>query len=106
MPRIRPRQSYGARHRPAPGSARPRLVAAVLQLLDLKQRRRARDAARQARRDGDALAGLAPAELDDAIAGVRDQLLGDVVAADVRRLDAPHEPAAAHRLAPRRERED
>ena len=38
--------------------------------------------------------------------GRRDQFLGDLVAAHRRRLHAPHQPAAAHGLAARGERDD
>ena len=56
--------------------------------------------------DADALAGLAPAELDDAPGGVGDQRLGGLVAAHRGGLHAPHQPAAAHRLFTGRERVD
>src|SRR5271156_5383410 len=51
-----------------------------LQHLDLKQARCARPPRGKPRGDPDALAWLAPAELDDAACGVGDQLLGGLVA--------------------------
>ena len=53
-----------------------RCAARVSERLDLQQARRPRPAARQPRRDADALAAPAPAQLDDAPAGLGDQLLG------------------------------
>ena len=75
--------------------------------LDLRRSGSARGSCRAcrtaARGDAHALAVLAPAELDDAPRGVRDQRLGRLVAHRAG-LDAPHQAAAPNGLAPRRER--
>src|SRR5689334_6463236 len=88
---------------PSPGPCTIAGIPALLDLLDLEHARGPRLAARQAGGDPDALAALAPAEVHHAAGGVRDERLGDLVAAHRSGLHAPHEPAAADRLAPRRE---
>src|SRR5919198_6138601 len=71
---------------PSPGPCNVAGMACLLELLDLEQARRPRLAARQAGGDADALAGLAPAQLDDAPRRIGDERLGDLVAAHRRRL--------------------
>jgi uncharacterized membrane protein YdjX (TVP38/TMEM64 family) len=67
--------------------------------LNLQQARRPGPPARQPGGDTDAVAGLAPAELEHAAGAVGDQLLGDVVAAQRGGLHAPHQPTPADGLA-------
>src|ERR1039458_5827763 len=90
-------------HRPTRASRRR--WGRELEDLDLNEARGARAPGRQARGDADALAGLAPAELDPPPRRIGDERLGCLVAAHGCRLDSPHEPASPDRLFPGRSEE-
>ena len=93
--------------RAAPGRGLPVLASGAsaepLRGLDLHQARGAGAPGGQPGGDPDALAAAAPAELHHPARGVGDQRLGGLVAAHRGRLHAPHQPAAADRLAAGRE---